>query len=112
MNPESIPQPGQYYFHYKHFTANTDNDPLYHSYYVIGIAGDAHNDNYDSRAVIYEPAWSTEHIDEYELTCYSRPLGEFMEEVTLDDETTHPRFTLITEEELIQRLEQARKNLN
>ncbi len=110
MNHHKSPRPGQYYFHYKHFTQKNNTDPLYHSYYIIGIAGDAHNDNYDSRTVIYEPVAPTEHIQTYELTCYSRPLEEFMEKVILDDGTTHSRFIQITDEQTIQHLEQARQH--
>lgn len=81
------PIPGDYYYHFKHFTQNPTLDIRLHVYKVIGVAGDAHEDQYQNRTVIYEPVFELGNLEKYQITCCSRPLVEFMEVVSRDGYT-------------------------
>ena len=84
-----ISQVGQIYYHYKHLT-ESKLDAVYE---IIGIGGNAHKDQYDQKWVIYKPLESTYHLTQFEITCYIRPLSEFLETVVINEQEI-PRFSL------------------
>lgn len=83
------PQTNQIYYHYKYFL---ETDPSY-KYKVIGLAGNAHDDKYFEQWVVYEPLEKSEHLQEFSIDCYIRPLKEFLEIIEVDGHKL-PRFTL------------------
>lgn len=97
------PKINQYYFHFKHFI-HPSSDPFFHSYKVIGIAGDAHNNQYHNKSVIYVPTFEGNFTKKRKVTCYSRPLAEFTEIVEAEGGSM-PRFSLITDSEIISQLQ-------
>ncbi len=99
--PERVPENG-FYYHYKHNPEGTIND---YAYEVVGVGYHTEDDcrPEDTNLVVYRPL--------YESSVYKagksfdvRPLKMFMEEVTKEGKT-FPRFTKITDPELIAKLE-------
>jgi hypothetical protein len=90
----AIPQKGETYYHYKYFTAPNpeENQNSYYTYKIIGLAGNAHEDNYSQVWVVYEPLVKTTHLSEFGIDCYIRPLKEFLEVLEIDN-CQMPRFT-------------------
>jgi hypothetical protein len=86
-----VPQIGDIFYHYKYFTQKDSH----YVYRVIGVAGNAHDDNYSDRWVVYVPLRmedKIDHLTEFDINCYIRPLSEFLEMVTVDG-CTMPRFS-------------------
>ena len=96
-----IPENG-FYYHYKHDPQGLFNN---YSYEVVGIA---RNTEEESFAVLYRPLYEN---DWFKPANYqSRPLDMFNETVAKDDKTV-PRFQLITEPDLISKLEKIRDEM-
>ena len=85
-------QKGEIYYHYKYFTNQNLELKNHYIYKIIGLAGNASGDNYAQIWVVYEPLQKTDHLKEFGVDCYIRPLAEFLETVTVDD-CQIPRFT-------------------
>jgi hypothetical protein len=97
-----IPEKG-YYYHYKHSPESFDNM----SYEVLGVARHTEDDTYVVvyRALYYEAReWKAGGLFDV------RPLAMFLEEVTKDGKT-FPRFSRITDPELIAKLEARKREM-
>jgi hypothetical protein len=99
-------EPGLYY-HYKHDPEGSVNN---YAYEVLNIAHHTEIDGLDESAmVVYRPLYEAfvyihgKHWD-------ARPFDMFMEDVTKDGKT-FPRFTRITDPEIIAQLEKIRKEM-
>jgi hypothetical protein len=79
---------GDVFYHYKYFFSL---DPHF-TYKVTGIAGNASSDKYSEQWVVYEPIYKSDHLEEHQITCYIRPMIEFLEFVDIDGNKM-PRFT-------------------
>ena len=97
--PKVRPENG-FYYHYKHTSGDINN----YAYEVVGVGH--HTEDEVTNFVIYRPL--------YESSVYLagkmfdvRPLEMFMEEVTKDGKT-FPRFTKITDPEIITKLEKVK----
>lgn len=99
--PAKVPEKG-FYYHYKHNPAGEFNN---YAYEVIGVGIHTEDDcsQEDSNMVIYRPLYNAK-VFEAGKFFYLRPLEMFMENVT-KDEKTFPRFTKITDAEIINELE-------
>ena len=107
ISPGNYPKVGDFYYHYKHFTQNPNQDVLFHCYKIIGIAGDAHNDNYTTKFVIYKPISDMSFLNKNNITCYSRPIEEFLEEANLPEyDYKGKRFSQILDPQIIEKLKQ------
>jgi hypothetical protein len=95
-----IPENG-FYYHYKHDDIKDFNN---YSYEVIGLG--IHSEDKEC-FVIYRPLYET---DIAPGAYFLRPLKMFMEHVVVHDETI-PRFTRITDPELIVKLEEIKKEM-
>ncbi len=102
----NIPENG-FYYHYKHDASGAVNN---YAYEVMGIGHHTEIDGLDESAmVMYRPLYDAsvfkigKHWD-------LRPLGMFMEDVTKDG-TTFPRFSKITDENLIAQLVEIRDTM-
>jgi hypothetical protein len=83
------PQKNQIFYHYKYFL---NSDSAY-KYKIIGLAGNANNDKYHEKWVVYEPLDKSLHLEKFGIDSYIRPLEEFLETVEVDGHKL-PRFTL------------------
>ena len=94
-----IPEKG-FYYHYKH----DPNDPVNtYAYEVLGVG--RHSED-GSLYVVYQPLYTSQY---HEQSDYSiRPLEMFMEDVTKDGKT-FPRFQKITDQSVIEQLQEKRK---
>jgi hypothetical protein len=90
------PRVGDYYYHYKHDNSNILN----YCYKIIGVAKHTENDIY---LVIYMPLYESEWYDG-EFNYSARPLDMFVENVTYNNLQV-PRFKLITDADLISKIE-------
>ncbi|NJL96469.1 DUF1653 domain-containing protein [Candidatus Gracilibacteria bacterium] len=88
------PQTGDIYYHFKHFTENPQNEADFMVYEIVGIAGNA-TDNQYNPLVIYKPIKDTSYLEKKKIDFYSRPLEEFLESVSRDN-YEGPRFCKIT----------------
>ena len=105
MNKE--PEKG-FYYHYKHKTENGIKD---YAYEVLNIGHHTEIEGLDESAmVVYRPLYESAGVYKIGKHWDVRPLAMFMEEVT-KDEKTFPRFTKITDEEIIKKLEQVRDEM-
>ena len=93
--PANIPQNG-FYYHYKH---NPQKDFNNYAYEVIGVALHSEERNY---TVLYRPLYQNTFLTPANYV--ARPLGMFMEQVKVGGEVV-PRFRLITDKEIIEKLE-------
>ena len=91
-----------FYYHYKHDPKGPFNN---YSYEVVGIARDTEDKTF---SVLYRPLYENDWFKPADYQ--SRPLDMFMEDVTKDGKT-FPRFTQITDEKVLERLREIRKEM-
>lgn len=97
----NIPENG-FYVHYKH-------DPAGESYnYIYEVVGIARNTEDKTYSVLYRPLYRNDWFAP--ATYQSRPLEMFLESVEKNDAFV-PRFKKVTDQELIRKLEEVRKDL-
>ncbi len=87
----TIPHIGDIFYHYKYFVQKNSH----YVYKVVGLAGNAHDDNYSDRWVVYAPQNvenNNDHLAKFGISCYIRPLEEFVGMVKVEG-CTMPRFT-------------------
>ncbi len=89
-----IPENG-FYYHYKHDEAKGFND---HAYEVFGIARHTEEKGF---LVLYKPLYENDWF--IPANYQARPLDMFNEDVIIDGKSV-PRFTKITDLELIEKL--------
>lgn len=96
-----IPQKG-FYYHYKHDPRGEFNNYVYE---VIGLGRNTEEKTY---TVLYRPIYKNEWMSP--AAYQSRPYDMFFEKVIKDGKEM-PRFELITDGELISKLEEVREVL-
>ncbi len=94
----AIPQKG-FYIHYKHTPSGVSHNYIYE---VVGIGRNTEDKTY---TVLYRPLYENDWMPPADLQ--SRPLDMFLGEVEKDG-VKIPRFTLITDANLIAELENVR----
>ncbi|MDO8623902.1 MAG: DUF1653 domain-containing protein [bacterium] len=95
--PEKIPEKG-FYYHYKHDPNGPVNN---YAYEVMGVGH--HTEEENIYFVIYRPLYEEAFVYKNGKMFDARPLAMFMEEVEKDGKRI-PRFSKITESELIANL--------
>lgn len=102
-----VPEIG-FYYHYKHDPAGEFNN---YAYEVVGVAHHTEDDasERDQFLVIYRPLYEA-FVYKLGRLFDARPLSMFMETVEKDG-VTRPRFARITDEALIARLNQKRREM-
>jgi len=105
--PEKVPELG-FYYHYKHDPAGSFND---YAYEVVGTGSHTEEDcrPEDAAMVVYRPLYVTEVYTAGRLFDL-RPLEMWMGDVTKDGKT-FPRFTKITDPEVLAKLEAIKKEM-
>ncbi len=96
-----IPEKG-FYRHYKHNLEKGFNDYVYE---VVGIALHSEEKTY---LVAYRPVYTNTYLAPADFSV--RPLGMFMENIVKDGKEM-PRFEMITDSELITKLEKIRNEM-
>ena len=96
-----MPEKG-FYFHYKHDPSRGEFD---HYYEVVGVGRNTEEKTF---TVLYRPLYENDFLKPADYQ--SRPLAMFMENVEIGGKTV-PRFTHITDKELIAKLEKLRDNM-
>jgi hypothetical protein len=96
-----MPEPG-FYYHYKHDSEGPINE---YAYEVTGIGKHSETDEF---LVLYRPFY--ENIWQKPASHSVRPLAMFMETVTKDGRT-FPRFSKITDPDIIAKLEAIKKEM-
>lgn len=99
--PTNIPRKG-FYYHYKHDPKKDFNN---YAYEVIGTALHSEERNY---TVLYRPLYPNTFLAPANYV--ARPLGMFMEQVKVGGEVV-PRFRLIANREVIERLEKIKAEM-
>ena len=100
----NTPEKG-FYYHYKHDPAGAFNT---YAYEVMGVGH--HTEEERTKFVVYRPLYEGAFVYKNGKMFDVRPLEMFMEDVTKDGKT-FPRFTKITEPELIARLAELRDRM-
>lgn len=95
MEAQEFPQKG-FYQHYKH---DPQGAPQNYMYEVVGIARNTEDNSF---SVLYRPLYESEWMPPADFQ--SRPLEMFVESVEKEANKI-PRFTKITDPELVQNLE-------
>ena len=91
----SNPQPGDYYYHYKH---NPAKDALNYAYQIVGLA--LHSET-EEVFVAYRPLYSPNHVWDHNCDFYVRPLNMFLDENFVSNGQIIPqRFRKIEGQEL------------
>ncbi len=96
-----VPQKG-FYYHYKHDPSGAFNN---YAYEVVGLA--RHTEE-QTRLVIYRPLYENTYLDAEDFSV--RPLDMFNENV-IKNEVPVPRFSLITDLEIISKLEEIKARM-
>lgn len=96
-----IPEKG-FYIHYKHSASGI---PHNYTYEVVGIGRNTEEKTY---TVLYRPLYKNDWMLPADFQ--SRPLGMFLEDVEKEGIKV-PRFTLITDSNLIAELKKVRREL-
>jgi len=99
--PTNIPAAG-FYYHYKHDSLGEFNN---YAYEVIGLGRNTEEKTY---TVLYRPVYENSWMKP--AAYQSRPYEMFLENVDKDDQKV-PRFSLITDPDLVLRLEKVRSSL-
>lgn len=95
------PQIGSYYYHYKH---DEEKGIYSHAYKIVNIGHHTEVEGlFESAMVIYAPLYEEAGVYKEGKHFDVRPLSMFLEEVTKDGKT-FPRFSLITDTILIEKL--------
>ena len=97
----SIPENG-FYYHYKHDAGKGEHD---HAYEVTGLAFHTETEEY---LVLYRPLYESSFLGEAGVL--ARPLSMFMENIEKEGKTI-PRFSHITNPELVAKLSKIRGTL-
>lgn len=102
------PQIGGFYYHYKH----DPNGPInHHAYEIVNIGHHTEIEGLkESEMVVYQPLYSQAGVYTEGKHFDLRPREMFMEEVTKDGKT-FPRFTLITDPQVIEELKKIKSEL-
>lgn len=90
------PQPGDYYYHFKHDPSVIED----HAYEIIGRA--IHSET-EEKVVVYKPLYKGNFTEENNVDFMIRPLSNFIEEVNRDG-NTFSRFSLITDPYILSEL--------
>ena len=103
--PANLPEPG-FYYHYKHDHEGPEEK---YAYELMGIGHHTEEDcrPEDSFLAVYRPLYEEALVYRLSRMYDIRPLSMFMETVVKEGRET-PRFTRITDSELIQRLKERR----
>ncbi len=101
--PKKVPRKG-FYYHYKHDPVGPFNA---YAYEVLGIG---HHTEEDYNLVIYRPLYKEAFVYRNGKMFDARPLKMFMETVKKGRKRIK-RFTLITDHELVRRLEELCKKM-
>ncbi len=102
------PKIGGFYYHYKHDPTKGFNS---HAYEIINIGHHTEIEGLkESAMVIYAPLYEQAGVYTEGKHFDVRPLDMFLEEVTKDSKT-FPRFSEITDPELIEKLRDIKKEL-
>lgn len=110
--PERVPDVG-FYYHYKHDPSKGFND---HAYEVVGIGFHTESDARpgEEHFLIYRPLYLQNVYtasQELVIPCFdNRPLKMWMEDVEKDGKV-FPRFSKITDPEVISQLEKIRAEM-
>lgn len=99
---ENIPQKG-YYYHYKHDPQGPINN---YSYEVIGVGRNTEEEG--SFTVLYRPLYESDWMPPADFQ--SRPFDMFVGQVEKDGKT-FPRFKLITDTDVISKLDAIKKQM-
>ena len=106
--PANLPGPG-FYYHYKHDHEGPEEK---YAYELMGIGHHTEEDcrPEDSFLAVYRPLYEEALVYRLSRMYDIRPLSMFMETVVKEGRET-PRFTRITDSELIQRLSERRDRM-
>lgn len=94
-----------YYYHYKHDPSGEINN---YAYEVLGVGH--HTEKEEEFFVIYKPLYKEALVYKMGKLFDVRPLAMFMENVTKDGQT-FPRFQKITDQNIISKLEEIKKEI-
>ncbi len=90
-----------FYYHYKHDPAKGDFD---YAYEVLNIGHHTEIDeSEDNTMIVYRPLYDTAYVYKAGKHWDVRPMKMFLEDVTKEGKT-FPRFSKITDPELIEKL--------
>jgi hypothetical protein len=95
--PQNLPEQG-FYYHYKHDPEGSEEN---YAYEIVGVGH--HTEEEKTFFVVYRPLYETALVYRLGRMYDIRPLEMFMETVTKDGKE-QPRFTRITNPELIEQL--------
>ena len=101
--PENLPLSG-FYYHNKHDAAGGVTD---HAYEMLGVGYHTETGEY---TVLYRPLYREAFSYENGLLGYNRPLAMFTDTVVKEGVET-PRFTGITDPEIMRQLSEARDQM-
>lgn len=99
--PTKVPEKG-FYYHYKHDPAKAFND---YAYEVLGLALHTESKEY---TVLYRPLYENKYLGVADFSV--RPYEMFIETIEKEGKVT-PRFTKITDPEIIAKLEKIRTEM-
>lgn len=94
-----------YYYHYKHNPEKGFND---YSYEVVGIGRNTEEGGDKEYKVLYRPLYSNDWMEPADYQ--SRPYSMFIEDVVHNGETV-PRFRLITDTQVIEKLKEIKEKM-
>jgi hypothetical protein len=97
--------PKGFYYHYKH---NPSIDFNNYAYEVVGLGRNTEEKNDKEYTVLYRPLYKNDWMEP--AIYQSRPYTMFVENVEKDGNKV-PRFTLITDEETILKLEEVKNQI-
>lgn len=97
------PQIGEYYYHFKH----DDSDVCDHAYVIQGFGFDAEK---DCEVLFYKPLYEVDILKGSDMDVFVRSVENFTEVMNRDGKT-FPRFSKITDPEIISKLESKKKEL-
>lgn len=97
------PQIGEFYYHFKH---NPD-DVYDHAYMIDGFGFDAEK---DCEVLFYKPLYEVDILKGSGMKVFVRSIENFTEMVTREG-NTFPRFSRVTDPEIIAKLESKKMEL-
>lgn len=106
--PEKVPEPA-FYYHYKHDPNGSEEN---YAYELLSVGHHTEEDcrPEDSFVAVYRPLYESALVYRLGRMYDIRPLDMFMESITKDGKSM-PRFTRITDPELIERLKARRDRM-
>lgn len=97
-----------FYYHNKHKVENGVYD---YAYEILNIGHHTEIDDWEETAmVIYRPLYETARVYKAGKHCHLRPYKMFIEKVTKEGKT-FPRFTKITDPQIIEKLKSKQKEM-